>query len=211
MPLYKVISHDIDTQVFIWKITELESELKETVVLKEKHQARLDGMLSEQHRKGFLSVRKLLQAAGYEDEDLTYDANGKPHLSDGKHISITHSYEFSAIIISTKNVGIDLEMKREKMIKIAHKFIETEFDFLDTNHQYIEQLSVIWGAKEALYKMCNSRSLSFKQDMHIQPFSLIDDTGKALVDCKELDFASQFTFHFESFENYTLVYALEHE
>ena len=211
MPLYKVISHDIDTQVFIWKITELESELKETVVLKEKHQARLDGMLSEQHRKGFLSVRKLLQAAGYEDEDLTYDSNGKPHLSDGKHISITHSYEFSAIIISTKNVGIDLEMKREKIIKIAHKFIETEFDFLDTNHQYIEQLSVIWGAKETLYKMCNSRSLSFKQDMHIQPFSLIDDTGKALVDCKELDFANQFIFHFESFENYTLVYALEHE
>lgn len=211
MPLYKTISHDIDTQVFIWKITELESELKETVVLKEKHQARLDGMLSEQHRKGFLSVRKLLQAAGYEDEDLTYDANGKPHLSDGKHISITHSYEFSAIIVSTKNVGIDLEMKREKIIKIAHKFIETEFDFLDSNHQYIEQLSVIWGAKEALYKMCNSRSLSFKQDMHIQPFSLKNNTGKALVDCKELDFACQFTFHFESFENYTLVYALEHE
>ncbi len=211
MSLYKTISYDIDTQIFIWKISESEKELKENIVLKEKHQARLNGMLSEQHRKGFLSVRKLLQVAGYEDADLTYDTNGKPHLSDGKNISITHSYEFSAIIISTKNVGIDLEMKREKIIKIAHKFIENEFDFLDKENNYIEQLSVVWGAKEALYKMCNSRSLSFKQDMHIQPFSLNNNTGKALVACKELNFDCKFTFHFDSFENYTLVYALENE
>lgn len=211
MSLYKTISHDIDTQILIWKITETENELKENIVLKEKHQKRLNGMLSEQHRKGFLSVRKLLQIAGYEDFDLTYDTNGKPHLADGKNISITHSYEFSAIIISSKNVGIDLEMKREKIIKIANKFIDSEFHFLDHQNNYIEQLSVIWGAKEALYKMCNSRSLSFKQDMHIQPFSLNEDTGKALVDCIELNFECLFTFHYESFENYTLVYALEHE
>jgi len=211
MPLYKTISHDVDTQIFIWKITESEEELRRGVFLKEKHQARLNGMLSEQHRKGFLSVRKLLQVAGYEDNDLTYDTNGKPHLADGKNISITHSYEFSAIIISSKNVGIDLEMNREKIVKIAHKFIDSEFDFIKKEERYIEQLSVIWGAKEALYKMCNSRSLSFKQDMHIQPFSLNQETGKALVACKELNFECQFNFHFESFENYTLVYALEHE
>ena len=168
-------------------------------------------MLSEQHRKGFLSVRKLLQVAGYEDTDLTYDTNGKPHLEDGKNISITHSYEFSAIIISSRNVGIDLEMNREKIVKIAHKFIDSEFDFINKEEHYIEQLSVIWGAKEALYKMCNSRSLSFKQDMHIQPFSLNQETGKALVACKELNFECQFNFYFESFENYNLVYALEHE
>lgn len=211
MALYKIISYNTDTHIFVWKITETERELRESIVLQEKHQARLNGMLSEQHRKGFLSIRKLLQQAGYEDKDLTYDENGKPHLSDGKHISITHSYEFSAIIVSTRNVGIDLEMKREKIVRIANKFIGSECDYLDKNNQYIEQLGVIWGAKEALYKMCNSRSLSFKQDIHIQAFSLDALEGNAWVDCKELAFSCQFKFHFESFENYTLVYALEHE
>lgn len=211
MPLYKRIVHDIDTQVFVWKITESEDELKESVALQEKHQVRLDGMLSPQHRKGFLSVRKLLQTAGYTDYDLNYDENGKPHLKDGKHISITHSFEFAAIIVSSENVGIDMEQQREKIIRIANKFCGTEWEYLNPEHRFVEQLSVIWGAKESLYKMCNSRSLSFKQDMHIQAFQLDANQGRALVDCKALCFQNQFVFHFESFENYTLVFTLEHE
>ena len=211
MPLFKTILHDADTQLFVWKILESETELNTDVALQEKHLHRLHGMLSEQHRKGFLSVRKLLMAAGYTDFDLNYDTNGKPSLKDGKHISITHSYDFSAIIVSSKNVGIDLEKQRDKIIKIADKFIGSEKDFLSIDRNYKENLSVIWGAKEALYKMCNSRSLSFKQDMHIQDFTKNSSEGTALVTCKELDFASGFTFHFETFENYTLVYALEHE
>jgi phosphopantetheinyl transferase len=48
-----------------------------------------------------------LQEASYNDFDLSYDELGKPHLKDGKHIS-THSYQFSAIIISDQTVGIDI-------------------------------------------------------------------------------------------------------
>lgn len=211
MPLFKTISYDIDTQIFIWKILESEAELNAAVELQDKHLHRLNRMLSEQHRKGFLSVRKLLIEAGYTDFDLNYDTNGKPSLADGKHISITHSYDFSAIIVSSQNVGIDLEKQREKIIKIADKFIGSESSFLNIERNYKEDLSVIWGAKEALYKMCNSRSLSFKQDMHIHDFTKNTNQGTALVNCKELDFDSRFTFHFETFENYTLVYALENE
>lgn len=211
MPLYKTIVHNSDTQIFVWKISETEAALNATIQLQDKHLHRLNGMLSEQHRKGFLSVRKLLNEAGYTDFDLNYDTNGKPSLADGKHISITHSYDFSAIIISSQNVGIDLEKQREKIIKIADKFIGSESSFLNIDRNYKEDLSVIWGAKEALYKMCNSRSLSFKQDMHIQDFTKNTNQGTALVSCKELDFDCGFTFHFETFENYTLVYALENE
>ncbi|HLV50543.1 MAG TPA: 4'-phosphopantetheinyl transferase superfamily protein [Flavobacterium sp.] len=209
MPLYKTITHNADTQIYVWKISETETELKGSVTMQEKHSARYDGMLSESHRKGFLSVRKLLQAAGYTDFDLNYDSNGKPSLADGKHISITHSFEFSAIIISTKNVGIDIEKQREKITRIADKFIGTEFEFLDKRENYIEDLSIIWGAKESLYKMCNSRSLSFKQNMHVQEFNHLHKAGNASVDCKELNFNQKFQFYFESFDGYTMVYALE--
>lgn len=209
MPLYKHIKADSETDVFVWKISEEEAELRRDVSMQEKHQKRYKNMLSESHRKGFLSVRKLLQAAGYTDFDLNYDLNGKPSLADGKHISITHSFEFSAIIISTKNVGIDIEKQREKITRIADKFIGSEFDFLDKNTNYIEDLSIVWGAKESLYKMCNSRSLSFKQNMHVQELNHRHQAGSALVDCKELNFNQQFRFYFESFDGYTMVYAFE--
>jgi phosphopantetheinyl transferase len=73
-------------------------------------------------------VRKLLQEASYNDFDLSYDELGKPHLKDGKHISITHSYQFSAIIISDQTVGIDIELQREKITKHS-KFNDDDYHF----------------------------------------------------------------------------------
>ena len=82
MPLFKTISLNSYTQVFIWKITETFDELFQSVVLRDDSRARLEGMKSESHRKGFLSVRRLLIEAGYSDFDLYYDNFGKPHLRD---------------------------------------------------------------------------------------------------------------------------------
>ena len=118
MPLFKTIhfspSVGFNTQILIWKITEPFAELNKQVVLNESNRIRLNGMKSEMHQRAFLSVRKLLQQAGYNDFDLYYDVFGKPHLNDGKFISITHSHEFSAIIISDETVGIDIELQRDK-------------------------------------------------------------------------------------------------
>lgn len=211
MPLYKTIEVNKNTRVYVWKISEDFDTLFKNIPLQDHHLARLDKMLSKTHQCGFLSIRHLLQCAGYSDFDLYYNEDGKPFLSDGKHISITHSFEFSAIIISTKNVGIDIEKHRDKIIKIAHKFIGTEESFLLPTPHYIEHLTVIWGAKEALYKMCDSRSLSFKNDMHIHDFTQQNNIGFADVACPALSFSSTFTFHYETFHGYTLVYALENE
>ncbi len=80
-------------------------------------------MKSEMHRRAFLSIRHLLALYNYVDEDLVYNEAGKPHLKDGKYISITHSHHFTAIIISKNDgVGIDIEMQRDKILRIAHKF-----------------------------------------------------------------------------------------
>lgn len=208
MPLYKKIDVNASTSVFVWKIEEDFNWLFRNTILKDVSLARLEKMKSESHRNGFLSVRHLLKAAGYSDFDLFYDEHGKPNLKDGKHISITHSHTFSAIIVSTENVGIDLELQRDKIVRIADKFVEYEFAFLDKEAaDYVQKLTVIWGAKEAKYKMCNSRSLSFKDDMRVECFDLNDSKGTASV--KQNEFYKGFSFSFEEFENFTLVYALE--
>lgn len=209
MPLYKSIKIADDTQLLVWKITESLEELSASVNLKNICSDRVAGMRSELHKRGFLSVRKLLAEVGYTDFDLYYGEDGKPHLNDGKNISITHSYGFSAIIVSNQNIGIDMEIRREKVIKIADKFMENEFSYLDPSHleDYVRRLIVIWGVKEALYKMFSRKNLSFKQNIDVHPFVMEDSKGTATVNF--MDINGTYTFSFEEIEDFTLVYCLD--
>ncbi|RTY93986.1 4'-phosphopantetheinyl transferase superfamily protein [Flavobacterium sp. GT3R68] len=210
MPLHKIINVSDSIQVFVWKITESYEELCNEVELNERNIIRLGGMRSELQKRAFLSVRKLLHHIGYSDFDVNYDEFGKPLLKDGKHISITHSHEFSAIILSDVNIGIDMEMQREKIIRIADKFIDCEFNFLDSeNENYIRKLTVLWGAKEAIFKVRNEAGISFKDHIKMDPFSMEDKDGTAYLHFKGI--VTKFAVHFEEIENFTLVYAMESE
>ena len=119
MPLYKTITVNEGTKVLIWKIEESFEDLSEGIILTQNCRDRVDGMKSDLHRRGFMSIRHLLAEEGYTDHDLYYDEVGKPHLVDDKYISITHSFTFSAIIIGSGEVGIDIEKQRPKILRIA--------------------------------------------------------------------------------------------
>jgi phosphopantetheinyl transferase len=180
--------------------------LSAEVTLNPKNQERFNGMKSELHQRAFLSVRKLLQLKGFADFDLEYDQYGKPHLKDGKYISISHSHEFATIIISDEITGIDIEMQRDKIVKIAPKFAEKELEFLDQENQdYIRKLTVIWGVKESIFKIRNEVGISFNDHIHLQPFELKDQLGTASLHFQNK--VIQFKFHFIEIDNFILVYA----
>ena len=139
-------------------------------------------MKSELHQRGFLSVRMLLAEFGYVDEDLVYDAFGKPHLKDGKHISITHSYIFSAVVVSSREVGVDIEKQREKIIKIAPKFIGYETTYLSENDPtLIQKLTWIWCIKESLYKLYATPGMVFKKHFLVLPFGTASNSTSAWI------------------------------
>ncbi|MDX1773230.1 phosphopantetheinyl transferase [Oceanihabitans sediminis] len=207
MPLYKTLRPNSQTTVKIWKITESYEDLLESVTLKPENMQRVLGMKSELHRRGFLSVRHLLREFGYTDQDLVYDSNGKPHLKDGKHISITHSFTFSAVVVSDAVVGIDIEKQREKIGVIAHKFLDYENRYLEKEAtDYINKLSVIWCIKESLYKLFATPGLSFLQHTLVIPFTMEEASTIAWIDYQEKKYSYQTTF-FE-FEGFTCAYAL---
>ena len=210
MPLFKTINFNSSTQIIVWKITESLVELSEKVVLKGKTRLRLNAMKSEMHQRAFLSVRMLLKEAGYSDFDLHYDEFGKPYFLDGKHVSITHSHHFSAIIISEQTVGIDIEMQREKIIRIADKFVnDNELNRLKSfdTPDYIKKITVKWGAKEAIFKIRNEKGISFKDHIQVQPFEIEDQ--KTIAQLHFEGISQKFKIIFEEFENFTLVYAFE--
>ncbi len=207
MPLFKTYNINDSTTIFLWKITEDFKELLDTVEMKETSLKRIQGMKSESHQKGFLSVRKLLQHCGYSDFDLIYDEFGKPHLKDGKHISISHSFDFSAIAISNENIGIDIEQVKEKVLRIAPRFMEMwHLENLSEMDQ-MKKATVIWGTKEAIFKVKNEIGISFPDHIFEKPFSLSDKKCSA-----ELHFntcVENFDISFEEAENYILVCALK--
>ncbi len=203
MPLYKTITPKKNTAIYIWKITESFNELN-TQFLNKRSLNRLNGMRSELHQRGFLSIRHLLKEAGYSDNDLYYNGNGKPHLKDGKYISITHSFTFSGIVISDNEIGIDIEKNREKIKIIAHKFVDNERAFL-VDEKLIEQLTVIWGAKESLYKIYLYGGLSFIKNIPIDAFKLNDSQTTGWIKAEDWD--KKYQIFFEQFDGFTLVYA----
>ncbi|HEU4496238.1 MAG TPA: 4'-phosphopantetheinyl transferase superfamily protein, partial [Flavobacterium sp.] len=179
-------------------------------VLKEETLERLQSMKSEIHQKGFLSVRKLLHESGHSDAQLYYDESGKPHLKNTAHISITHSFGFSAIILSSEKVGIDIEQRREKITRIADKFVgNAEFAFLnkENGQDYISRLTVIWGIKEAIFKIRNESGISFKDHIFVAPFEMQDLKAAASLAFRDRNI--KFDIHFEEIEDCTLVYAFE--
>ena len=212
MPLLKTINFSrivgTTTEILLWKINESLAELSAEVTLNPKNQQRFNGMKSELHQRAFLSVRKLLQLKGYTDFDLEYDQFGKPHLKDGKHISISHSHEYATIIISDEITGIDIELQRDKIIRIADKFVEPEWEFLDKeNQEHIRKLTVIWGVKESIFKIRNEAGISFKDHIHVHPFEIKDQSG--IADLHFQNSVIQFKYHFIEIDNFTLVYAFQ--
>ena len=207
MPLYKSISVNSQTTVKIWKIEESYDDLMKPLDLKPNSLKRVLGMKSELHQRGFLSVRHLLREFGYTDQDLYYDENGKPHLNDGKHISVTHSFTFSGVIISDKEVGIDIEKQRDKISIIAHKFVDYEFDYLDKNFEdYIRKLTVIWCVKESLYKLFATPGMVFKDHFLVIPFMLKDRETVAWIDYEDKKY--RYNTAFLEFEGFTCAYVV---
>lgn len=207
MPLYKTITVSKNTKVFIWKIEESLETLKADITLTNKNQARLNSMKSELHQKGFLSIRHLLKEVDLTDSDLIYDEFGKPHLKHNNYISITHSFNFTAIIYSSdKEVGIDIEKQRDKILKIAHKFTPLEeYKTIANSSGLIRKLTIVWGAKESLYKIYGKKKLLFLRHIYVADFKF--DTAKTTAEIRFNGATTSYNVAFLEFEGFTCVYA----
>jgi 4'-phosphopantetheinyl transferase EntD len=207
MPLYKTITPNSQTTVKIWKITESYNDLMQPLTLKPESLERVTSMKSKIHQCGFLSVRHLLRSFGYTDQDLFYDDFGKPHLQDGKYISISHSFSFSGVVISENKIGIDIEKQREKIGIIAHKFVDYEFDYLEKDAEdYIRKLTAIWCVKESLYKLFATPGMLFRTHFLVIPFMLEDGETVSWIDFGDKKY--RFTAQFLEFEEFTCAFTL---
>jgi 4'-phosphopantetheinyl transferase len=103
-------------------------------------------------------------------------------------------------------VGIDIEKQREKILKIAHKFTPfEEYKTIANADALISKLTIVWGAKESLYKIFGKKKLLFLHHIYIEDFRFADEktTGIIRYDGKE----ASYKIRFLEFEGFTCVFA----
>jgi 4'-phosphopantetheinyl transferase len=197
------------TEFAVWRIEESAEDLYSQLQLKSHEVKVLEGLNNGKRNLHWLSTRVLLRQLLNTTEyiDCQVDDHGKPYLPDSPyHISFSHSFDYAAVMISKdKPVGIDIEMIKDKIERVASKFlVDQEIDFLDPKNK-INHLYICWCAKEAVYKLQGKRNVSFKDHIRLKPFSYKPEgafyaTLEVDQECKS------FTVHFEQFENYMIGY-----
>jgi 4'-phosphopantetheinyl transferase len=195
------------TSFAIWKIEESAEELLSQLQLKSHEISFLDSLINGKRNLHWLSTRVLLRRMMNTDDyiDCQVDASGKPYLTNfPHHISLSHSFDYAAVMISeNKAVGIDIELIKNKIERIAHKFMSPqELSFIQDDNR-IEHLYVCWCAKEAIYKLHGKKNVSFLDNIRLKPFDF-PGTGsfKASLDLGTQE--REFTVHYDKFEGYMI-------
>lgn len=160
----------------IWKIEEDETILR-SFINKE-----IDTPFTNSGRRiEFLAVRALAKTMDIDPQMIAYIPSGKPYIKRSTlNISISHTKCYTAILLSSqKNVGIDIEQKSERIIKIRDKFMhpEEEMQLLGQEGEESTILLLHWCAKESLFKAIIDEDIDFQKELRILDFTTPTEKG----------------------------------
>ena len=202
---------DAHSRIALWKIEESEDELISMLQLDDAELAKLSSLAKGKRTLHWLATRVLLRYLLQTPEFISCpsDSNGKPYLPDFPYeISLTHSYDYAGVMLSSAGVcGIDLEIVKEKVVRIKDKFLKPEEIGFIEEDQLVDQLYACWCAKEAVYKLQGNKGVSFYQDMTIEPFRYTPQ-GVMVVNLTKDNEVRKFNVFYERFNEYMLGYVV---
>ncbi|MFA4046935.1 4'-phosphopantetheinyl transferase superfamily protein [Prevotella sp. PCHR] len=160
-----------------------------------------DTFKSEARCLEYLAVRALLSHMEGDDIRISHDGNGKPLLSNGAEISISHTRGYVAVIVSSvKRVAVDIEYVSERVGRVASKFLRDDENALSLHGQLL-----CWCAKETAYKLFSADNLGF-HDIRISPCDLNGNTG--VVKAENLKRNVEFDIYYNMTDKFMLTYAI---
>lgn len=171
MPLFYWDDLDENTRLAVWKIEEPEEFFSSSVSVQRE--------ISHPHKRLQHLAARYLIGMLYPDfpfHQITIASSRKPFLPDEKyHFSISHCANFAAVIVSSvARVGIDVEYFTPRLHKIKYKFLHAdELRFVNAQlpSQQTSLLTLLWSAKEAMYKWYGLGEVDFSDMMKTYPFS----------------------------------------
>lgn len=184
----------------VWKISETEDQLISLCHLEPpamQPAKRSEWMVTR------ILTKYLLELFDLEFYGMSSLPSGKPILTDHRtELSITHNFPIAATLINLRRpCGIDIELQREKLFRVQHKFLhDTEL----TYQNQLENLTKIWSAKEVIFKVHGEKNLSFKNEISVALEDPEKATGKILKNGHE----QQISLRYERVMDYWLCYSI---
>lgn len=183
----------------VWKIEESLEELIEQLNPNKQELIEIERFRNIKRKKQNISARLLLNQLSNKKEILYYSKSGKPTSKIFKNISISHSNNYSILIVSENNIGIDIQYRHPNIEKISTKFLNNiELNNLNKDDP-INEIHFIWCAKESIYKTLNNLPCSFKKNLEIKP---IQDNMTTRGYYKSKNREIQYDIEYELLENY---------
>lgn len=111
-------------------------------------------------------VQTLLKELGFGGREILYKTSGQPYFKERSDVflSVSHAKGWFAVSIGSKPVGVDIQTYSPRLIEGQDYFRnERELPFSENE----KALHLIWGAKEAFYKLKEGRIADLKQDVSI--------------------------------------------
>ena len=161
MPIIK-IEKTKDYVYGLWEIEETTNELLSKLSPNKFEKKQLEKISHLQRKKQSISAKLILNELSQKKITILYEKQ-IPYCEEHSNISISHSDKYSAVLISTEKIGIDLQKEERKIEHIKTKFLhKTE------NIKYsLKELHYIWTAKEAIYKTIKNERCSFKENVFL--------------------------------------------
>ena len=159
MPRLSVENINTHTTLLVWKITETEEQLQSQLPESVLETIANKNYKSKSRRLEVMATYALLTShLKTPSVIIDHNSNGQP-LLDGFHISISHTNGYACVLLSTqKVVAIDIEYRSDRIERIRSKFLRSDEPFTS-----IEELLLVWSAKETLYKYFSEDDLMYNE------------------------------------------------
>ena len=191
----------IHNNVKLWKITESWTELIDLFENDAEIITVIQNFKRESKKKQFLASRLLLKVE-FGNWRTLHNTNGKPRpFNNSLEISMTHDKGIVGLIMSMDPCGIDIQEITPKVMRVKRKFIN-ENDIYWTSEKE-RDLTVLWCAKETLYKINGDPNIFFKEHM------IIEESNEENILIGKIihpEYRKNYKLKVHFIENYCLVY-----
>lgn len=211
MPLIKLENLNPDSAWGLWEISESYAELSAGLDLKkeaEKLESIKNNLKKREKIAGRLLLKNILHSWGEAYEGTGCDPFGRPFLNKKAYFaSISHSHGYAVAIVNKINkIGIDIELIKEKIVKIAPRvFSEKE---IGENGYDLPKLVTLWSIKESLYKLYGERGLDFRENIKIHPFEYQESGGICVGEVQTNDSNNTFDIKYLKYKDFVIAYTL---
>ena len=117
-----------------------------------------------------------------------------------------------AVLVSGETeVGVDIQRQTSKLERIAHKFMsnqeKNEYDKVPEADQ-LYYLSILWGAKESMFKLYGKGGLDFRENLLVNAFD-VKSQGDFTGMVRKAETMIDIDGVYAKLDNFVLVYVLE--